>query len=209
MKYAGNTNDRNHSSTSRSTASSPTVTAKIRPGRFPLRRTRSRHVASGGRELHDRDDHEDDADDSADRADDAENADGQVHEAWYDRVLEVVAIHQPASSVYVFAGPEDSVVDGMPGYVRVTREALDQWSVLPPATSAPSVPAAAPVSAPAPTAVAVASPAVAVAAAAAPAKPSVAKPSRKFRTVVRRHKVWHVYGTGRNARWVYVRRASR
>ncbi len=128
------------------------------------------------------------------------------HEAWYDRVLDIVAIHQPASSAYVFSGPT-GVVDGLPGYVRVSREALDAWSVEGPYAPAPKPAAPQPVQpvqpVAAPVATAVASPAL-VAPAPVPV-PVNAKP--RFVTKTRHGKVFHVYGTGRKARWVYVRRA--
>jgi len=127
------------------------------------------------------------------------------HEEWLDRVLENVAIINPAGTGYDFTGPQQSVLNSMAGYTRVSPETLTAIETRPPA---------APVAEPQPAApVAAASPAAAAAPMPAPAAKPAAKPVRhrhrhRYVTKVRHHKVFHVYGHGRKARWVYVRRAS-
>ena len=127
------------------------------------------------------------------------------HDAWYDRVLDIPTIYQ--NGHYIYVGPQDSVLSGMAGYYNVTQQAFDTWAAEAPQTAATATPApaAAPVAPAAPAAASVAPVAVASPAAAYPQpKP---KPKRTFVTRVKHGKVYRVYGKGRTARWVFVRRA--
>lgn len=125
------------------------------------------------------------------------------HEGWLDRVLDNVAIINDAGTGYYYTGPAQSVLNGMAGYTRVTAQALTAIETqAPPAQVAPEPVAASPAAA--------AAPAAAVASASMPAPVAKPKPARRrYVTKIRHHKVFHVYGHGRKARWVYVRRASK
>lgn len=134
------------------------------------------------------------------------------HEAWYDRVLSIPAIYQGDGYGYAYTGPRSSPVADIPGYTWVSADALATYATWEPRAAAPKpgAPSAPPAPAAVPVTAAVASPAVAIVPIARPAVAAkrVIRPKR-FVTKVRHGKVFHVYGKGRKARWVYVRRVTR